>query len=447
MHPEIEKLIDLALVDGKITDKEKSVILKNASELGIDQDEIEMYIDAKLHLYNKETTGTQIKCPSCGNKLSGLSKTCVCGYVLNSGTLKESKTLEASIETLENLIVQVRGLSSSAPKESIELLIAKIDKEIRYIKTRYSENNEIKILIAELEELSNKYVKKIVKKTKSRKHLIIISIGIGISIFLWLFISSRNIVRNIVSHKNQTTNDYLIKVDSISNIKLKSDLKSKKYYYENWDGFKEKFFEDYPDFGNGYVEYYHDKYKFSESISYKIAENQFNYIQKTFKSPLDFILYDDRNNYRSLNNTTKEDSTFILTLISSNRWKLKKEIDSKIVLIQNTELYSEYLDMNGVDSLKQARIIFWNDDIKKYILNENNGTYPKTGWIKAIMQSYRADEQTAKQFCLERLKFYESKFKMPIDFFYYRDNAHYSNRRDKDDENNIKLLQQWQKRN
>jgi len=49
MHPEIEKLIDLALADAQITEKERKVILKKAAELGVDTDEVEMILDGKLH--------------------------------------------------------------------------------------------------------------------------------------------------------------------------------------------------------------------------------------------------------------------------------------------------------------------------------------------------------------------------------------------------------------
>ena len=49
MHPEIEKLIYLALADGQITEKERNVILKKATELGVDSDEVEMTLDGKLH--------------------------------------------------------------------------------------------------------------------------------------------------------------------------------------------------------------------------------------------------------------------------------------------------------------------------------------------------------------------------------------------------------------
>jgi hypothetical protein len=40
MNPEIEKLIELSLVDGEITDKEKSIILKKAEKFGEDPDEV-----------------------------------------------------------------------------------------------------------------------------------------------------------------------------------------------------------------------------------------------------------------------------------------------------------------------------------------------------------------------------------------------------------------------
>ena len=49
MHLEIEKLIDLAIADGQITEKERNVILKKAAELGVDADEVEMVLDGKLH--------------------------------------------------------------------------------------------------------------------------------------------------------------------------------------------------------------------------------------------------------------------------------------------------------------------------------------------------------------------------------------------------------------
>jgi len=85
MNPEIEKLIDLALADGKITDKERSVILKKAVKLGEDPDEVEMILDGRFHeskkLKTKEKVGNIKVCPSCGSPVkSFISKCQDCGH-------------------------------------------------------------------------------------------------------------------------------------------------------------------------------------------------------------------------------------------------------------------------------------------------------------------------------------------------------------------------------
>jgi hypothetical protein len=45
---QLEKLIDFALADGVLSEKEREVLLKKAREEGIDQDEFEMVVDARL---------------------------------------------------------------------------------------------------------------------------------------------------------------------------------------------------------------------------------------------------------------------------------------------------------------------------------------------------------------------------------------------------------------
>ena len=45
----IENLINFALSDGELTEKEKQILFKKAEEEGIDLDEFEMVLDAKLH--------------------------------------------------------------------------------------------------------------------------------------------------------------------------------------------------------------------------------------------------------------------------------------------------------------------------------------------------------------------------------------------------------------
>lgn len=48
MSPEIDKLIEMALADGQISDKEREIILRKAEKLGLDVDEVEMYLEGSL---------------------------------------------------------------------------------------------------------------------------------------------------------------------------------------------------------------------------------------------------------------------------------------------------------------------------------------------------------------------------------------------------------------
>jgi hypothetical protein len=90
MHPEIEKLIDLALADGEISEKERNVILKKAAEHGVDSDEVEMVMDGMLHQLEKskpklkEKVGKIKICPTCGGGVKSFQSVCEsCGHEFN----------------------------------------------------------------------------------------------------------------------------------------------------------------------------------------------------------------------------------------------------------------------------------------------------------------------------------------------------------------------------
>ena len=108
MHPEIEKLIDLALADGQVTEKERNVILKKATELGIDVDEAEMVLDGKLHLLEanrpkqKEKVGNIITCPACGASIRSMELSCSdCGHVFTN--VKANSTVQKMFEELQKI--------------------------------------------------------------------------------------------------------------------------------------------------------------------------------------------------------------------------------------------------------------------------------------------------------------------------------------------------------
>ena len=75
-NEQIENLINMALADGELTEKEKQILFKKAEAAGLDLDEFEMVLDAKLFEKQKTAAGTAApksdklgdvrKCPACG---------------------------------------------------------------------------------------------------------------------------------------------------------------------------------------------------------------------------------------------------------------------------------------------------------------------------------------------------------------------------------------------
>lgn len=93
-NEKIEQLIKAALADGVLTEKEKQILFKNAQAQGVDLDEFEMVLDARLVELQKaekekagksapksEKFGDVRKCPVCGALVPALSGECQeCGY-------------------------------------------------------------------------------------------------------------------------------------------------------------------------------------------------------------------------------------------------------------------------------------------------------------------------------------------------------------------------------
>ena len=96
-NEKLDKLIEMALMDGELTEKEKQVLFKNAETMGIDLDEFEMVLEAKLFEKQKsmeqekpKTTeaapksdkfGDVKKCPACGSMVQSFQTKCIdCGH-------------------------------------------------------------------------------------------------------------------------------------------------------------------------------------------------------------------------------------------------------------------------------------------------------------------------------------------------------------------------------
>lgn len=113
LTPELEQLIQYALADGVLTDKERAVLMKKAEAAGADLDEFEMILEAKLHEAKKAAAsaapkasnkeGEMKKCPHCGTPITSFRTTCQeCGYEFrNLEAVKSAAVLFEQIKSLE----------------------------------------------------------------------------------------------------------------------------------------------------------------------------------------------------------------------------------------------------------------------------------------------------------------------------------------------------------
>jgi len=110
MNPEIENLIEMSLADGVVTEKERAIIIRKAEALGEDKDEIEMILDGKIALMEKEQNKIQQTTSSNSNKVGKIKKCPSCGAPVSSFANKCSDCdHEFRYEALENLTSNVRG--------------------------------------------------------------------------------------------------------------------------------------------------------------------------------------------------------------------------------------------------------------------------------------------------------------------------------------------------
>jgi hypothetical protein len=109
MNQELEKLIDLTLVDGHLSDKERVVIYNKAKQLGIDELEVDVILEGKLQQIQakqpksvKEKVGSIKTCPACGEQLSSFLSNCpACGHEIAGKAANSSiLALQSKIELI-----------------------------------------------------------------------------------------------------------------------------------------------------------------------------------------------------------------------------------------------------------------------------------------------------------------------------------------------------------
>ena len=187
-NEQIENLINLALADGELTEKEKQILFKKAEAAGIDLDEFEMVLDAKLH-EKKQTViaaapsvaapksdkfGDVRKCPSCAAILQSFQTKCGdCGHeftnieavgssqklfdLLQAATLRNSKAL-TDLEYQKNQRLEALSQKHNSDGSIVKIFGGKSHAE--------NQNEEREDLIRELDN-GRENIEKSISKEKA----------------------------------------------------------------------------------------------------------------------------------------------------------------------------------------------------------------------------------------------------------------------------------------
>ena len=169
---ELNELIQEYLTDGVLTPKEREVILKKAEKLGLDRDEIELYLDAQEQKIEQQTDAAVRKqkskeCPHCGGSMPLLADKCPhCGGFV---TPEASKELQEILDNLEEALVDLKS------GKDLERSKATVERYARKAKLYYSNNPKIQSLLTEVEDEMTNAEKQFVSKAKKQGIISIIS--------------------------------------------------------------------------------------------------------------------------------------------------------------------------------------------------------------------------------------------------------------------------------
>lgn len=169
---ELEALIQITTADGVLSELEKSVLIKKATDEGVDLNELDVYVQyilsqkqnevnqARLEKAQASKVGAAKKCPNCGGVVPELVDVCPhCNELIKAEADKE---LVEIIDNLEDALVELKSGEDLARSK------AKVERYSRKAKLYYENNAKVKILLAEIETETAKAEKK--GKAAARKN-------------------------------------------------------------------------------------------------------------------------------------------------------------------------------------------------------------------------------------------------------------------------------------
>lgn len=138
-NEQLEKLIEMALMDGELTEKEKQILFKKAESFGVDLDEFEMVLEARL--YEKQQSmktatspaaaapksdkfGDVKKCPACGSMVQTFQTKCSdCGHEFSN--IEANVSIDKLFKMLNDIENERKDDDNNSIGQSIGNMFAK----------------------------------------------------------------------------------------------------------------------------------------------------------------------------------------------------------------------------------------------------------------------------------------------------------------------------------
>lgn len=126
-NEQIEALISAALADGTLTEKEKQILFKKAQAMGIDLDEFEMVLDARLVELKKAEKEKAAQSAPKSNKYGDVRKCPVCGAIVQAYLAKcpecgyEFSNVDANLSS-KKLAEEITNAKTEADKKQCIVL-------------------------------------------------------------------------------------------------------------------------------------------------------------------------------------------------------------------------------------------------------------------------------------------------------------------------------------
>ena len=144
---ELDTLIQEYLTDGVLTDKERAVILRKAEKMGLDREEIDLYLDAQVQKIDQASDAAVRRkkgktCPYCGGSVPQLTEKCPhCGENI---TAEASEELQDIFDNLEEALIDLKDAKDYNRSK------ATVERYARKAKMYYGNNPKIQKLLEEV---------------------------------------------------------------------------------------------------------------------------------------------------------------------------------------------------------------------------------------------------------------------------------------------------------